>query len=105
MRARDDLDLQLNRFGRQLPSWAARMLARVRQPSLIWVRIPVGFALVLGGFAGFLPIFGFWMLPLGILLIAQDVPFIRPPLARLIAWIESKWSSRDARDRRRRNPS
>jgi hypothetical protein len=43
---------------------------------------------------GFLPIFGFWMLPLGILLIAQDVPFIRPPLARLIAWIEAKWQSR-----------
>lgn len=82
------------------------MLDRVRQPALIWVRIPIALVLILAGFVGFLPVLGFWMLPLGVILVAQDVPFIRPPLARLIAWIETKWSTkwsarRDGRQGRR----
>jgi hypothetical protein len=71
---------------------------------MIWVRIPVAFGLMIGGVVGFLPILGFWMLPLGLILIAQDVPFIRPPLARFLGWIEAKWSAwRDGRQERRRN--
>ena len=31
------------------------------------------------------------MLPLGLLLIAQDVPFLQKPLVRALAWIEAKW--------------
>jgi len=31
------------------------------------------------------------MAPLGLILIAEDLPFLRPPLARLFAWILSKW--------------
>jgi hypothetical protein len=39
---------------------------------------------------GFLPILGFWMIPLGLAVLAQDVPVIRPPLARVVAWINRK---------------
>ena len=33
-----------------------------------------------------LPGLGFWMLLLGLLLIAYDVPFLRRPMARLTIW-------------------
>jgi hypothetical protein len=41
------------------------------------VRIGIGVALVLGGLVGFLPILGFWMVPLGFLVLATDIPVIR----------------------------
>jgi hypothetical protein len=31
------------------------------------------------------------MLPLGLVLIAQDIPFLRRPMARMIAWINDRW--------------
>jgi hypothetical protein len=33
------------------------------------------------------------MLPIGLLLIAQDVPFLRGPVARLTLWLERKWAA------------
>ena len=49
----------------------------VRHPSIRFVRIPLGILLVLCGVLGFLPVLGFWMLPLGIVVLAVDVPFVR----------------------------
>jgi hypothetical protein len=34
------------------------------------------------------------MLPLGLLLFAQDVPILQKPLARMLGWIERKWMER-----------
>jgi hypothetical protein len=31
------------------------------------------------------------MVPLGLAILAQDVPFLRPPLARAFAWINRRW--------------
>ncbi|MFT3974483.1 MAG: tryptophan synthase subunit beta [Amaricoccus sp.] len=45
------------------------------------VRLPAAFVLILGGCFSFLPVLGIWMLPLGIMLLAVDVPFIRPTVA------------------------
>ncbi len=42
-----------------------------------WVRKIVGVLLILGGILGFLPVLGFWMAPLGMMLLATDVPGIR----------------------------
>jgi hypothetical protein len=33
--------------------------------------------LILGGLLSFLPILGIWMLPLGLLLLAEDLPVLR----------------------------
>lgn len=49
------------------------------------IRSLLGVVLVIGGFLGFLPIFGFWMLPLGAALIALDIPPLR---RRLLAWLD-----------------
>ncbi len=66
----------------------------LRQPSSRLVRIPLSALLILGGIFSFLPILGLWMLPLGLLLIAQDIPFLQKPLARALGWIERKWMAR-----------
>lgn len=61
------------------------------------VRSILGILLVLGGLLGFLPVLGFWMIPLGIGLLALDLP----PLRR---WIEH-WLRRVRATRRRVPPS
>ncbi len=51
----------------------------------IWpgARTLVGLLAMVGGILGFLPILGFWMLPVGVALIALDVPPLR---RRLLRW-------------------
>ena len=71
----------------------------LRGPSSGFVRIPLAILLIGGGIVGFLPVLGFWMVPLGLALIAQDVPFLRPPLARFLGWIERKWPAAESSDR------
>jgi len=41
------------------------------------VRGLLGVFLIIGGILGFLPILGFWMIPLGVALLATDVPKLR----------------------------
>jgi hypothetical protein len=78
---------ELDRLQQRLPERFARWMGRVRDPSAAPYRIPVGVALMLGGVVGFLPILGFWMVPLGLAVIAHDVPVMQPPLTRLMAKI------------------
>jgi hypothetical protein len=49
-------------------------------------RIALGVGLVLGGFLGFLPILGFWMVPLGIAILSYDIPRVRLLRQRITAW-------------------
>lgn len=42
------------------------------------LRIPIALVLILGGLLGFLPVLGFWMLPLGLLILAIDLKALRP---------------------------
>ncbi len=49
----------------------------LRKPASKWARIPAGVLLIVGGFLGFLPLVGFWMLPLGLILLAEDIPPMR----------------------------
>ena len=66
-------------------------------------RIPVGILFIVGGLVGFLPILGFWMVPLGLLLLALDIPFLRRPTAAFMIWAERRWS--EWRRKRRQKPS
>jgi hypothetical protein len=90
----DDLDEQLRRLEVRLPRTLSRFVAWLRQPSATLVRVPMAGLFILGGFVGFLPLLGFWMIPLGLVLLAINVPFLRRPTARLLAWIEAKWPAR-----------
>ncbi|MEC9369529.1 MAG: hypothetical protein VX871_12655 [Pseudomonadota bacterium] len=40
-------------------------------------RIALGALLVAGGLVGFLPVLGFWMIPLGFLVLSYDLPLVR----------------------------
>lgn len=55
-------------------------------------RIVIGLALIAGGILGFLPILGFWMLPLGLLVLSQDLAFVRRQRRKLVCW----WARRRA---------
>jgi len=64
--------------------WASRKLDRLRRPEAAWVRVPAGLALAGGGVLGFLPVLSVWMLPVGLALLAVDVPVMQDPLARAL---------------------
>jgi hypothetical protein len=90
MTASPDLEHELGRLEQRLPDRVARVMRWLREPSSRLVRYPLAIALVLGGLAGFLPILGFWMVPLGIAIIADDIPFLRAPMARSLAYVNRK---------------
>jgi hypothetical protein len=50
----------------------------------------LGFLLLLGGLLGFLPVLGFWMVPLGLLVLAIDFPIARRIKRRLEVWL-GRW--------------
>lgn len=62
------------------------------------VRTVVGLAFVLGGVFWWLPILGLWMLPVGLVLIALDIPGLRKPVSR---WLD-KWLRKNSRHERKR---
>jgi hypothetical protein len=93
MARKPDFDHELERLQRRLPAWARRTIKFALRPDALLVRLPLAIALIGGGFLGFLPILGFWMLPLGLALLAFDLPFLRGPLARVLAFINKKVAS------------
>ncbi|HEY7385018.1 MAG TPA: hypothetical protein VH743_15225 [Beijerinckiaceae bacterium] len=78
---------------REIPERLARALRWLRHPDSRLVRIPAGAFLVIGGVFSFLPALGIWMLPLGLLLIASDVPLLRTPVAAFTIWGTRKWAA------------
>ena len=91
---KSELDRHFAWFEGKLPRRSANFVRWLRKPSSRLVRIPLALLLVVGGVFSFLPILGLWMLPLGLLLIAQDVPFLQKPLANMLGWMERKWLER-----------
>ena len=88
---RAELDEHLERFERRLPQAMRGFVRWLRKPGSGLVRVPLGIVLILGGFVGFLPILGFWMIPLGLLVLAIDIALVRPPLIRVLDWVERRW--------------
>jgi hypothetical protein len=91
---RAELDRHFAWFEGKLSPRLAGFVGWVRKPSSRLVRIPLAVLLIAGGILGFLPVLGLWMLPLGLLLFAQDIPMLQKPLARMLGWIERKWTER-----------
>jgi purine-cytosine permease-like protein len=90
MPRKDALYRELNVIQKCLPPWGARVLQSARKPSAVWLRVPLGIVLAIAGIFGFLPVLGFWMTPLGVALIAIDLPFLRGPMARVLAFLNRK---------------
>lgn len=64
-----------------------RFLVRVRRRVPPGVRLILGVLLIVGGIFGFLPVLGFWMIPLGIGVAALD---IKP----LVNWLRGRKEGR-----------
>jgi hypothetical protein len=93
---RETFDRCLDAYSRRLPEKMGRFVRWITGSSSALVRIPIGLLLIAGGAVGFLPILGFWMVPLGLVLIAQDIPLLRPPLLWLLRWINRRWPRENA---------
>ncbi len=56
-------------------------MSRLRRNSWFPIRFPLALILICGGILSFLPVLGLWMLPLGLLLLAVDLPILRSPIS------------------------
>lgn len=87
----DDLERAFSELGREVPDAVTRIILWIRSPSARWVRIPLGIFCIAGSFFFFLPVLGLWFMPLGLLLIAQDVRPLRRPVGRMTLWLLRRW--------------
>ena len=92
--SKKELDRHFAWFQDKLPAGPAKFVRWLRKPSSILVRIPLAILLMLGGIFSILPVLGLWMLPLGLVLFAQDVPVLQKPMAKSLGWVERKWIER-----------
>jgi len=88
---RKELDRAYRGLERELPDRLVRVIRWMRDPEARWIRLPLGVLFIIGGLLWFLPVLGIELLPIGLLLIAEDVPFLRKPVARVMIWLERKW--------------
>jgi hypothetical protein len=78
--AAERLKRQFDRFRRLIPAldlWIIWLQARRTR----LIRFPLAVLFIIGGVFSFLPFLGIWMLPLGLMLLAVDLPFLRAPVA------------------------
>lgn len=80
----------------------ALMIYLLRRPWAMLIRIPLGILLCVGGLLAILPFFGIWMLPLGLLLLSIDLPFLQRPMNGVMLRGERQWKlwRRSRRDRK-----
>ncbi|PRY79441.1 hypothetical protein CLV80_10284 [Yoonia maritima] len=68
----------------------APWIERLRQPGWFVVRLFLALVLIVGGCLAILPVLGLWMIPVGMLLLAIDIPALQGPLATLI--VRGRWT-------------
>jgi hypothetical protein len=74
------LERQFVALERRVPG-LSRWLRGLRARGARGIRIPAAILMILGGIFSFLPVFGLWMLPVGLMLLAVDLPFLRGSVA------------------------
>ncbi|MDR3475995.1 MAG: hypothetical protein P4M09_30490 [Devosia sp.] len=82
-KARARLDRQFAWIGRRFPS-SRPLIGWIRRPAAWLIRVPLSIILIAGGILSFLPVLGIWMLPLGLLLLAIDLPILERPVGNVI---------------------
>jgi 4-alpha-glucanotransferase len=84
------LDAIVEKYADKIPRPLGRFIRWLRKPELRWLRLGAGILFVFFGFVGFLPILGFWMVPLGLIILAQDSKWLQRPTLKAITWLERK---------------
>jgi len=74
------------------------------------VRLTLGVLLIIGGGVfGFLPVLGYWMVPVGFLVLATDIPpirrFNRRVLVAVLGWWNRRASHADRKAARQTKPA
>lgn len=59
----------------------------IRNPKTKLGRFILGWSMVIGGIFGFLPVLGFWMIPLGLLILSADYAFARRWRRKVQVWM------------------
>lgn len=90
-RGHDELDEAFDKLEHETPDFLTRFICWLRKPQARIVRLPLGIACIVAAFFWFLPIVGLEFLPIGLLLIAQDVPFLRRPVGRATLYLLDRW--------------
>ena len=86
-----------------LPGPLRHALVFLHAPKARPLRLPLGILCLVAALLWFLPVVGLEYLPIGLLLIAQDVPFLRRPVGkamlklldgvgRVVKWCKARWS-------------
>lgn len=83
-----DWDERVDRLTGRLPGRVRDAVVWLRKPSRRPVRLVAALALIGGGVLSFLPVLGLWMLPLGLALLSEDIPALKPRLEKLARAIE-----------------
>ncbi|MBD0416569.1 hypothetical protein [Oryzicola mucosus] len=72
---------------RDAPPRRIRIFGReIAMPQSRGLRIAIGVLLIFCGFFGFLPILGFWMIPVGVLVLSYEFAMIRRYRRRTAVW-------------------
>jgi hypothetical protein len=90
-RENDQLNVAFDRLEDEVPDRVARAIRWLRDPDARWIRMPLGIFLILLSGLWFLPVIGIELLPIGLLLLAVDVPFLRKPVGKAVIWAEAQW--------------
>jgi hypothetical protein len=68
---------------------------KINLPGNRILRMALGAVLILGGLLGFLPILGFWMVPLGVIVLSVDSAIVRRfrrnVTVKLGYWLHRRW--------------
>lgn len=60
------------------------------------LRIAIGVLLIFFGILGFLPVLGFWMIPLGVVVLSYEFAVVRRFRRRCVVWWEKRRRQRQA---------
>ena len=72
----------------RLPPRIAQAVYRLRNARPAWLKLVAAALLIVGGLLWFLPLVGIWMLPLGLILVADQFPATKRLLVKLLLRIK-----------------
>jgi hypothetical protein len=90
-RGKELLNEAFDELEREAPDRVTNIIRWLRTPEARRVRLPLGILCIIASFFWFLPVIGIEFLPIGLLLVAVDVPFLRRPVGLFVLWLEDRW--------------
>ncbi len=89
-RHRRRLDRQFSALARISPL-LKRLIVIVHRKIGVLLRVPLAVLLLVGGVLSFLPFLGLWMIPLGLMVLAIDIPVLQPIVSTGMIRMRRRW--------------